>query len=295
MCMKKTFLFRFFNFLFEDKGGRVLAFIGKSGTGKSYRAKPLAKKMKADLIIDDGLLIEGDKILAGHSAKKENTFFSAICVSLFDDKVHRDEVAKILKEKKHKRVLILGTSEKMIHKIVKRLSLPLPYKIIRIEDIACKEEIEDALRQRNVEGKHVIPLPSYEVKKNYPKIFYDKVRLFFRVQKSPAIIRKDAILFEKSLVRPDFSRPSPQKLSLEVLSQHIREYVMEVDSRVVIKDIRITFEEKGYNITLLLDYPFYDNIALSIKNLKNKIIEKIEKNDKTLVNDINVVIDRILP
>lgn len=142
-----------------------MAFIGKSGTGKSYRAQPVAKKVRADFIIDDGLLISGDKIIAGHSAKKENTFLSAMRVCLFEDKKHRDEVSKVLEEKKTKRVLVLGTSERMIQKIIARLSLPPPYKIIRIEDVATQADMKEAQRQRLIEGKHVIPLPSSEVKK----------------------------------------------------------------------------------------------------------------------------------
>ena len=294
MCIKKSFVFQVFSSLFKKKNRRVVAFIGKSGTGKSYRAKPLAKKEKADLIIDDGLLIEGDKILAGHSAKKEATFFAAIKVCLFDDNRHRDEVLKALQEKKHKRVLILGTSEKMINKILLRLSLPQPYKVIRIEEVSTQQEIADALRQRNMEGKHVIPLPSWEVKKNYPKIFYDKVRLFFKMPKAPVIANKGAVLFEKSVVRPEFFRREIMRIPHDVLSQNIKKYVLEADPNIIIKSIRISFEAKGYNIALLLDYPFYENIALSIKNLQKVITEKIENCDNTSVASINIVIDEII-
>ena len=51
----------------------VYALVGKSGTGKSFRAKLLAEKIGISYIIDDGLLIYGDTILAGRSAKQENT------------------------------------------------------------------------------------------------------------------------------------------------------------------------------------------------------------------------------
>lgn len=279
---------------FKKNEGRVIAFVGKSGTGKSYRAKPVAKKVKADLIIDDGLLIEGDKIIAGHSAKKEPTFISAIRVSIFDDKKHRDEVSKRLKEKKNKRVLILGTSLKMIDKITVRLDLPLPCQIIKIEDVATKEEIENAQRERNMEGKHVIPLPSSEVKKNYPHIFYEKVRLFFKPRKPPAIAIKDAILFEKSVVLPQFFKREIQRVPIEVLKENVTNYIMEFDNKIIIKELKITFEQKGYNLSLLLDYPYYENIAVSIKNLKKHITENIEMHDNTFVFHINIVIDKMI-
>ena len=47
----------------------VVAFIGPTGTGKSHRASKVAHDCGADVIIDDGLLIKYNKIIAGTSAK----------------------------------------------------------------------------------------------------------------------------------------------------------------------------------------------------------------------------------
>jgi len=55
------------------KGVRVYALVGASGTGKSFRAKLVAQKYGIDMIIDDGLLIRGDTLLAGRSAKKSSS------------------------------------------------------------------------------------------------------------------------------------------------------------------------------------------------------------------------------
>ncbi|MEE0885920.1 MAG: hypothetical protein UIB61_03365, partial [Treponema sp.] len=123
--------------IFEDiastfKPCTVFALVGESGTGKSFRAKLIAEKYGIDAIIDDGLLIQNDKILAGHSAKREKTYMGAVRVALFDDKDHRDEVAKAWKKARIKKLLILGTSEKMVMKIATRLQLPQPQKIIHI-------------------------------------------------------------------------------------------------------------------------------------------------------------------
>ena len=50
------------------QGIQVYALVGKSGTGKSFRAKLLAEKIGVPYIIDDGLLIDDTTILAGRSA-----------------------------------------------------------------------------------------------------------------------------------------------------------------------------------------------------------------------------------
>ena len=93
----------------------IYGLVGAPGTGKSFRAKLLAQKHGIEAIIDDGLLIKEDKILAGHSAKREKNYLAAVRVALFDDKPHRDEIAKALQKlSKIKKILILGTSEKMV-------------------------------------------------------------------------------------------------------------------------------------------------------------------------------------
>ena len=54
---------RVFKFAFSKLNGiKVFALVGRSGTGKSHHSKLLAQKYHIDLIIDDGLLIKGDKI-----------------------------------------------------------------------------------------------------------------------------------------------------------------------------------------------------------------------------------------
>ena len=137
----------FFSHL-TNHGLTVFALVGESGTGKSFRAKLLAQKHGIEAIIDDGLLIRDDKIIAGRTAKHEKTYMGAVRIALFDDKEHRDQVAKALQKNKIKKLLIIGTSEKMVQKITSRLQIPLPDKYIKIEDIANREEIENAIRSQ---------------------------------------------------------------------------------------------------------------------------------------------------
>ena len=42
---------------------KVYAFVGPSGTGKSHRAQMVASEKKISYIIDDGLLIDENKII----------------------------------------------------------------------------------------------------------------------------------------------------------------------------------------------------------------------------------------
>lgn len=96
----------------SNHGITVFALVGESGTGKSFRAKLLAQKYGINALIDDGLLIQDDKILAGRTAKHEKTYMGAVRIALFDDKQHRDEVARVLQKNKIKKYLFLEQVKK---------------------------------------------------------------------------------------------------------------------------------------------------------------------------------------
>ncbi len=275
------------------KGVQVFALVGESGTGKSFRAKLLAQKYGIELIIDDGLLIRDDKILAGHSAKREQTFLAAVRVALFDDKTHRDLVAKALQSQSFKKILILGTSEKMVNRIATRLQLPPPQRIIKIEEIATQEEIEHAIRSRRVEGKHVIPVPSIEVQRNYPQIFYDRVRVLLKRKSNPLGAKQHSKVFEKSVVRPEFSKGGRVTISEAALSQMVIHCVHEFDSDIRIKKLTIKSDSQGYRLVIIIDVPFGTQLTGKIHKMQAYVIENIERFTGILIEDVHIIIDKI--
>ena len=285
---------RFFDRFFRwVKGPQIYALVGGNGTGKSFRARLVAQKYRIDLIIDDGLIIRGDKILAGHSAKREKTFLAAVKTAVFDDKQHRDEAAKVLHQLSRKKVLILGTSDKMVNKIATRLQIPPPQKIIRIEDIATREEIETAIRSRRVEGKHVIPVPSVEVKRNYPQIFYDKIRLLFR-NANTGYLKEEEMLFEKSVVRPEFSKVYSAHVSDTALKEMVMQYAFQYDRAVQIKKIAVQTEDNGYRVIMMVDMPVGPDLAGRILALKDSIIKNIERYSGIFIEDLNIVLNQMI-
>jgi uncharacterized alkaline shock family protein YloU len=176
----------------------VIALVGPAGSGKSHRAGIVAHQHHCELIIDDGLLIRDGKIIAGTSAKREDNKMAAVRRAIFHEKAHREEVRTALWSAKPKRVLVLGTSDDMIVRICDALDLPHPDKTIRIEDIASPAQIRLARRKR-LEGKHVIPAPTFEVKKTFSGYMVDPLRFFLKRED------RDVVPLEKSVVRPTFS------------------------------------------------------------------------------------------
>ena len=85
---------------------KVYAFVGPSGTGKSYRAQMVASEKEINFIIDDGLLIKGNEVIAGLSAKKAPTKIETVKKAIFIDKEDRNEMREALKKIKPESILI---------------------------------------------------------------------------------------------------------------------------------------------------------------------------------------------
>ena len=290
-CRILTLMKLFDEVLALFKGITVFALVGASGTGKSFRAKLLAQKYDINAIIDDGLLIQDDKILAGHSAKREKTFLAAVRAAVFDDKEHRDQIARAMKKQSIKRLLILGTSEKMVQKIAMRLQLPPPSKIIKIEDIATQDEIDFAIRSRHIEGKHVIPVPALEIKRSYPQIFYDAIRV--KLARKEKISGNNTKVYEKSVVRPEFSKKGRVTISEAALTQMVMHCVSEFDSEIKIKKLTIKTDAHGYKLIITTDVPFGTQLAGKIHNLQKYVIENLERYTGILIESVNIIVDKI--
>jgi hypothetical protein len=273
------------------RGVRVFALVGSSGTGKSFRAKLVAQKYGIELIIDDGLLIRGDQIIAGRSAKKEPSYLGAVKTALFHEKNHRDEVARALQREKFRKILVIGTSERMAFKICERLQIPQPSKIIKIEDIATRAEIEKAVQSRQVEGKHVIPVPALEIRKNYPSIFYDSVRVFLKrnFATGPNLPK----IYEKAVVRPEYAKRGRVSISEAALSQMVVHCVDEFDSQARVRRLAIRDDTQGYRITVVLEVPYGTKLASNAHALQEYIVDSIERFTGILVAEVSIVIDRL--
>lgn len=184
--------------MFENM--RVYAFVGPSGTGKSYRAQWVAGENNIKYIIDDGLLIDDNEVIAGSSAKKAPTKIETIKHALFNSVQERNEMIEALKRINPDGILILGTSDGMVEKIAENLGLPKISKTIYITEVATEEEMKNARRSRTSEGKHVIPVPTFEIKKDFSGFLLDPLQIF----KSKGS-GNDPYIAEKSIIRPTFS------------------------------------------------------------------------------------------
>ena len=253
----------------------VIAFFGPPGTGKSDRALVVAYENKASCIIDDGILIYHSRIVAGKSAKREESRLKAVRRAIFWDAEQREEVRQALEKINPKRVMILGTSDRMVETICKALGLPKPSKYIRIQDVARPDEMLKAKEARNKEGKHVIPVPTMELKPYFKGYLIDPLR-FFRNRKKE-MPKRFSENEERSVVRPVFSYYGKLSFSDRVIESLAYYAVRDM------KKIRITYvrSEKSTGqmngLILFIDVSVKPGTPQEIKKIIHTMRDRIQR------------------
>ena len=267
---------------------KVYAFVGPSGTGKSYRAQMVAGEYDIKYIIDDGILVKNNDIVAGTSAKKAPTKIETIKRALFQNEEQRKEMVKAFNKLKPKSVLILGTSDKMVKEIAKNLELPQIEKTIYITDVATEEEINNARRVRTTEGKHVIPVPTFEIKKDFSGFLLDPLQIF----KSKGSGEKPYIS-EKSIIRPTFSYMGNFTISDTVFRQIIEYIASKTDSITSIIRVRVNKTENGPSIYVEAEVKYGFNLMTELKKFKEKCIREIERQTTMNVVEMKVIAKKL--
>jgi hypothetical protein len=249
---------------------KIYALVGKSGSGKSYQAIGLCRRLAIESILDDGLFILGNRVLAGMSAKRQDTKIKAIKTALFTETAHRDAVARKIKSIEPKSVLVIGTSDKMIEKIVDRLGLPHPAETIYIEEITTEEERRVASVQRNEMGKHIIPAPSIQLKKEFSGYFMHPLRMIREGKSGKTRISS------RSVVRPAFSYPGRYTISTRAL-QDIALIVCSEETRVCeVLKASADNGEAGMVVSLSLILCYGINIIDAAETLQRQIADRVE-------------------
>ena len=261
----------------------VIAFVGPSGSGKSHRAIGVAHQYNCQGIIDDGLLIEGAKILAGTSGKSEQNRVQAVKRAIFYDDAHASEVRQAMARSGIRRLLILATSDKMIDKITKRLSLPKPLKTVYITEIATKQEIKKAHEARLRYGKHIVPVPTVELKQHFGGFFANlPYNLFSKNRK----IREDS----RSIVRPAFSY-----YGLILISDYVIEDIINLIVERMVGVARINYihvrrrsDSRGLSVHVELIFYYGVKVFEVSRILQQKIKKKIEHMTGMQVQKVNI-------
>lgn len=264
---------------------RVVGFIGPSGTGKSHRASWVARERGIEFIIDDGLLIKVNQVVAGVSAKKESTRIGSIKRALFVDNAHTRDVMNAIALHKPEALMIIGTSDEMVEKIALRLELPEVSQKIYITDVANEFEIKQAMSTRKEQGKHVIPVPTFEIKKDFSGYFLDPLQIFKRKGKG-----NYQLVGEKSVVRPTFSYLGNYTISDYTVYQIVEHVVNNIPGVGKISRFRAENHTDGIfmDMDLVLIYGYA--IRPLLQNIQAKVKEEVEKLTALNIKALNITV-----
>jgi uncharacterized alkaline shock family protein YloU len=268
----------------EETVLKVIGFIGPSGTGKSHRASWVAREQGTDYIIDDGLLIKGNQIIAGTSAKREPTKIASIKRAIFTDKNHVQDVSGALQRYGAEAILILGTSDGMVEAIADRLGIGPVDERVYITDVASEYEIKQALSIRREQGKHVIPVPTFEIKKDFSGYFLDPLQIFRRKGKGSY-----QLIGEKSVVRPTFSYLGNYTISDYTIYQIVEYVTSNIEGVSKISRFRAENHPDGIYIEMDLVLIYGYMIKPLLRKVQEEVSEQIKHLTALNIQRMNVV------
>ena len=268
----------------------VIALVGPSGTGKSHRALWVAQQNGADAIIDDGILIKDGKVIGGTSAKKEKNRIMAVRRAIFVLPGHASDVRRAIAQSQPRRILLLGTSENMVQKIAKALRIGPVSKIIRIEDIASKKDMEIAQYHRLKRGEHIIPVPTIELKPHFSGYLIDPIKSFFKTSAS-----KRRRLGERSIVRPVFSYYGKLVIDDSVIKNIVHIVAEKLDEvhrvgRTHIRHLVNGDEDLGITVSLEVVFAYGHAIAETMMRLRRELQMEIERMTGMVVHEVDILV-----
>jgi hypothetical protein len=185
-------------------------------------------------------------------------------------------------------ILIIGTSEGMVTKIVTRLGLPPIEKHIYIEDITTEAERQTARKQRDEMGQHVIPAPTFQLKRQFSGYFMTPMKI---LRKEWDSLREAS---EKSVVRPTYSYLGEYKISENVMSDIIYGVRNELEAVEDIAKVAVFPLNEGIDIYVALNLRYGVNIVKSAETFQDIAAERIEEMTAFNVNRIDVEVRDIV-
>lgn len=273
----------------------VTAFVGSSGTGKSTRAIELSHQLGIRYFIDDGLLIQGSRIVCGTSAKRAPTRMESVRQAIFLDETRAENMKRALLEQHPDRLMILGTSDAMLYKICTNLGLSLPKHVVRIEEITTEEERRIAKQTRLQAGQHTIPVPSLEIKHEFNGTFLEPLsRLKKRLERDRSVPDPYLSDNEKTVVRPTFSSLGSYSISDEAMRTLTLLILRRVEGLADVLDVQLTKEAYGvvFSIEISLFYGF--NAQEIMKQIQQLLAREVERFTAINVMSVDVKARRVV-
>ena len=140
-------------------------------------------------------------------------------------------------------------------------------KIIRIEDIATEEEMKIAAEMRNKQGKHVIPVPTFELKRQFSGYFTDPLMLLFKK-------KGQTIMEEKTVMRPAYSYLGEYKISGKAIADICTYEAMQFSAVHKVLRVKNATTDGG---RLMLDVDVVMNFPCKVSQQAGLVSDRIKE------------------
>jgi len=274
---------------------KVYSLSGRSGTGKSFQAINLCKEKNIEGIIDDGLFIYRNKVISGISAKRQRTIIGAVKTAIFSEDERAEEAKAAIARMDPASILIIGTSDEMIDKIIARLELHEPDERIYIEEITTEEERVIARKQRKEMGQHVIPAPTFQLKKQFSGYFMKPMKILKDFGPKSGYWKESA---EKSVVRPSYSYMGKYNISEKVMSDIVDCISEDMGGIHQVDMVHVSekreMKNEGIELELVINMDYGENLPAKALQLQSRVADEIEGMTAFNVNKVDIEVREVI-
>lgn len=212
---------------------------------------------------------------------------AAVKRALFLDPGHRKEVGDLIKNRKPDGILLIGTSDRMVDIIAENLDIAPVDEKVYIEDISTGDEIRMAKSQRSREGKHIIPVPTFQIKEDFSGYFLNPLRAIRRLGMAERIS-------EKSVVRPTFSYLGDYRISNRV----VRDLVLFASYKIIgverVTGIQVHNTIHGLEISFAINIVYGNPIRAISERVQEQVREEIEYMTSFHIREIRVFVKNLI-
>ena len=150
--------------------------------------------------------------------------------------------------------------------------------------------MEKARFYRLKQGKHIIPVPTIELKPHFSGYLVDPLQTFFKRSRT-----KRRRLGEKSIVRPVFSYYGKLSIDDSVIKNIVRAVVSREESVSKVGHIRVQHryvgeEDQGLDIACEVTLSYGGHIPSLIEGAREKARRAVEFMTGMVVHEINIVV-----
>ncbi len=170
----------------------------------------------------------------------------------------------------------------MVEKIAAVLDFKGIDEIIYIDDIASKEEINMAREERMKHGKHVIPVPTLELKRDFSGYFLDTFKVLLKRR------GKEIEMAEKTVMRPSFSYMGKYTIANKALVQIISHVTADIEGVYKVNRIKITKYRQGVAIDVDVTLDYGVHVVETSSTIQGKVKGDMEQMTRINVLSFNV-------